>query len=490
MRSSGILFHITSLPSPYGIGTLGRDAYEFVGFLKSAKQKYWQILPLNPTGFGNSPYQSFSAFAGNPYMIDLDFLCEEGLLKEEEYCGIDWSDNPQCVNFGKIYQNRSGVLRIACSRFEKSDNFFEFCADNAFWLDDYALFMSLKNSFGGKPWYQWQQSLKMRNEQAVDGAKSLLTDEIEYHKTVQFLFYRQWKNLKEYALENGIYIIGDLPVYVAHDSADVWGNPKQFLLDDEYNPSLVAGVPPDSFSSEGQLWGNPVFDWEYMRRDGYRWWIRRLEHSLTLFDRVRIDHFRGFSSYYAVPYGMKNAVNGLWYKGPGIEFFKAIEASLGKADIIAEDLGYTDSGVINLLKDTGYPGMKVLQFAFDRRENSDHLPHNYEKNCVVYIGTHDNDTLCGWFENADSEDVEFAEKYLRLDNNEGKCTGFIKSALASVGETAILTMQDLLHLGAWARMNTPSTAENNWQWRAEKKDINVELAEKLAEYTILYKRYN
>ncbi len=488
MRSSGILMHITSLPSPYGIGTLGKEAYEFIDFLKAAKQKYWQILPLNPTGFGNSPYQSFSAFAGNPYLIDLDILCEDGLLESEEYSKIDWGDNSQSVDFGKIYRNRPEILRKACTRFEKNDEFNEFCAENAFWLDDYVLFMSLKNSFGGKPWYQWPTGVKMRNEQAIDGVKSLLTDETDYHKTVQYLFYKQWNKLKKYACENGISIIGDLPIYVAHDSADVWGNPKQFLLDDDYNPSLVAGVPPDGFSSEGQLWGNPVFDWEYMRKDGYRWWIRRLEHSLTLFNRLRIDHFRGFSAYYAVPYGMKNAVNGLWYKGPGTEFFKAVDAFLGKADIIAEDLGYTDEGVINLLKDTGFPGMKVMQFAFDRRENSDHLPHNYQKNCVVYIGTHDNDTLCGWFENADRDDVEFAEKYLRLNEHEGKCAGFIKSALATVGETAILTMQDLLCLGSWARMNTPSTAENNWQWRAKKDDINPGLAEYLANLTSLYKR--
>lgn len=488
MRKSGILFHITSLPSPCGIGTMGREAYEFVDFLKVAKQKYWQILPLNPTGFGNSPYQSFSAFAGNPYLIDLDFLCEEGLLQGNEYRFIDWGDNPESVDFGKIYLNRSEVLRKACSRFRANDDYAEFCAENAYWLEDYALFMSLKHSFGGKPWYQWPLGLKMRNEQAVDGAKSLLEDEAEYHRKVQFLFYRQWNALKSYANEKEIQIIGDLPIYVAHDSADVWGNPKQFELDGDYNPSRVAGVPPDGFSNEGQLWGNPVFDWEYMRKDGYRWWIRRLEHSLTLYDRIRIDHFRGFSSYYVVPYGMPNAVSGLWLKGPGIEFFKAIEAIIGKPDIIAEDLGYIDDGVTSLLADTGFPGMKVLQFAFDSRENSDYLPHNYNQNCVVYIGTHDNDTIKGWFENASSADVEFAEKYLRLNDAEGKVRGVIKSALASVGETAILTMQDLLCLGSDARMNTPSTAENNWQWRALKSDINFELADELAELTELYRR--
>ena len=283
MRSSGILLHITSLPSPHGIGTLGKDAFDFVDFLKAAKQKYWQILPLNPTGFGNSPYQSFSAFAGNPFLIDLDLLREDGLLKKDEYENIDWGDNPRSVDYGKIYEHRAKVLRNAFSRFEARDDFSEFCAQNAFWLDDYSLFMALKNSFGSKPWYQWPLGLKLKNDQAVDGAKSLLSDETEYHRTVQFLFFRQWSKLKEYANKNGIQIIGDLPIYVAHDSADVWGNPKQFELDDDFNPTKVAGVPPDGFSREGQLWGNPVFDWEYMRKDGYRWWIRRLEHSLTLF---------------------------------------------------------------------------------------------------------------------------------------------------------------------------------------------------------------
>lgn len=480
--------HITSLPSPFGIGTLGKEAFGFVDFLKAAKQKYWQILPLNPTGFGNSPYQSFSAFAGNPYLIDFDTLCEFGLLTKDDYGGIDWGNDPRRVDYGKIYLHRSEVLRKACDNLPKSEEYDEFCAENAFWLDDYALFMSLKSSFGGKPWYQWPLGLKTRNEQAVDGARSLLSDEEEYHKKVQYLFFGQWNALKAYANENGIDIIGDLPIYVAHDSADVWGNPRQFELDGDFNPLRVAGVPPDGFSSVGQLWGNPIFDWEYMRKDGYRWWIKRLEHSLSLFDRLRIDHFRGFSSYYAVKYGMKNAVNGVWLKGPGIEFFKAVEASLGKPDIIAEDLGYVDEDVINLLKESGFPGMKVLQFAFDSRENSDYLPHNYEKNCVVYIGTHDNDTLEGWFENACHDDVEFAEKYLRLSEAEGKIKGVIKAALSSVGETAVLTMQDLLHLGSFARMNTPSTAEGNWEWRALKEEIDFSLANELAELVELYRR--
>lgn len=488
MRNSGILLHISSLPSPYGIGTLGKEAYDFIDFLKKGKQSLWQILPLNPTGFGNSPYQSFSAFAGNPYFIDFDLLYEKGLLEKSDYTDVDWGYDPRKVDFGRIYSERFKVLHKACDKFEKESGYEEFCIKNAFWLDDYALFTALKTSFGEKPWYTWPHSLKTKNEQAVESARSLLENEIETQKIIQYFFFTQWNSLKEYANQNGIEIIGDLPIYVAHDSADVWGNPKQFELDDECNPVFVAGVPPDGFSAEGQLWGNPVFDWEYMRDDGYRWWIRRIEHCLKIYNRIRIDHFRGFSGYYSVPYGMKNAVKGIWRNGPGAELFRAIEASLGKPEIIAEDLGYIDEGVLNLLSETGFPGMKVLQFAFDSRESSDYLPHNYPKNCVVYIGTHDNDTLEGWFENADKNDVDFARDYMRINGDESRCRAVIKTALASVGDTVILTMQDLLELGSEAKMNTPSTAENNWQWRALKSDFSNELADELAHLSKLYSR--
>lgn len=488
MRRSGILLHISSLPSPHGIGAMGREAFDFIDFLKKSGQTLWQILPLNPTGFGNSPYQSFSAFAGNPYFIDFDLLCKDGLLKKSDFSSIDWGYDPRSVDYGRIYNERFRILQKACANFRENAEFEEFCLRNAFWLDDYALFTALKTSFGEKPWYSWPHSLKTKNEQAVESARSLLCNEIETQKIIQFLFFSQWHRLKEYANQNGIEIIGDLPIYVAHDSADVWGSPKQFELDKESNPVFVAGVPPDGFSAEGQLWGNPVFDWEYMRDDGYRWWIRRTEHSLKIYDRIRIDHFRGFSSYYSVPYGMKNAVKGIWRKGPEAELFKAIETALGKPKIIAEDLGYIDEGVLNLLSETGFPGMKVLQFAFDSREGSDYLPHNYPKNCVVYIGTHDNDTLEGWFENADTKDIEFAYEYMRISGSESRCRAVIKTALASVGETVILTMQDLLELGSEAKMNTPSTAENNWQWRAIKSDFTKELADELKHFSKLYGR--
>lgn len=477
MRTSGILLHITSLPSPYGIGTLGKAAYDFADFLERSGQKRWQILPVGHTGFGNSPYQAFSAFAGSPYMIDLDFLCRDGLLSRKEFENINWGNDAGSVDFGKIFRNRIAVLKNAVPRFEKSKEYEAFCNENAFWLDDYSAFMALKESFSGKPLREWKKPLPIPDENGT-----------ELYKILQFLFYSQWHKLKKYVNSKGIEIIGDLPIYVAHDSADVMGHPELFELDSQGNPVNVAGVPPDGFSESGQLWGNPVFDWEYMRKDGYRWWINRISHSLKMFDKVRIDHFRGFSSFYSVPAGSPDAVNGFWRKGPSSELFEAVEARTGKADIIAEDLGFVDDGVRELMAKTGFPGMKILQFAFDSREESDYLPHNYGRNCVVYIGTHDNDTLAGWLDNAPSADVEYAKKYLRLSVEEGFADGVIKAALASVGDTVILTMQDLLGLGSEARMNIPSTSYGNWQWRAVESDFSPGLAEKLLSITKLYGR--
>ena len=416
MRRSGILLHITSLPSPYGIGTLGKAAYDFADFLECSGQTLWQILPIGHTGYGDSPYQAFSAFAGNPYLVDLDLLCDDGLLVPSEFESVDWGKNNQKIDYGKIYENRIGVLKNIVPRFEKSEEYDSFCKENAFWLDDYSLFMAYKEMFSGKPFFEWKKPLPEVGER-----------ECECWKIIQFLFFSQWKKLKAYVNSKGIKIIGDLPIYVAHDSADVMGSPQLFELDSDGKPVSVAGVPPDSFSPEGQLWGNPVFDWEYMQKSGYEWWIKRISHSMKLFDVIRIDHFRGFSSYYSVPCGNENAVNGIWREGPSAELFKAVRKALGEVDIIAEDLGFIDDGVRTLMKKTGFPGMKILQFAFDSRESSDYLPHNYDRNCVVYIGTHDNDTLAGWFENADGKDVEFAKKYLRLNVDEGYIEGVIKS---------------------------------------------------------------
>ncbi len=477
MRTSGILLHITSLPSPFGIGTLGKAAYDFADFLESAGQKNWQILPVGHTGFGNSPYQAFSAFAGNPYMIDLDFLRRDGFLCPDEFERIDWGNDARCVDYGKIFRNRIGVLKKVVPRFRKTKEYERFCAENAFWLDDYASFMALKEENNGRPLRVWEKPLPKPDE-----------DKCDFYKLIQFLFYSQWYALKQYVNSKGIEIIGDLPIYVAHDSADVMGNPELFELDSHGNPVNVAGVPPDGFSEEGQLWGNPVFDWDYIRRDGYRWWIKRISHSLQMFDKVRIDHFRGFSSYYSVPAGSPNAVNGFWRDGPSAELFEAVRSEIGNPDIIAEDLGFVDDGVRDLMAKTGFPGMKILQFAFDSREESDYLPHNYGRNCVVYIGTHDNDTLAGWLDSAPPADVEYARKYLRLSVDEGFSEGVIKSAMASVGDTVILTMQDLLGLGSEARMNIPSTSYGNWQWRALESDFSPDLARKLSAITKLYGR--
>ncbi len=465
MRVSGILLHITSLPSPYGIGTLGKAAYDFADFLERAGQKRWQILPVGHTGFGNSPYQAFSAFAGNPYMVDLDFLFDEGLLKKDEIEGVDWGVDDRCVDYGKIFRNRMSVLKNIVPRFRETEEYRRFCNENAFWLNDYALFMANKDEF-----------FESVEENCV------------FYKILQFLFYSQWYRLKNYVNSKGIEIIGDLPIYVSRDSADVLGNPKLFDLDENGNPVNVAGVPPDGFSKEGQLWGNPVFDWEYMRASGYDWWIKRFGHSMQMFDKVRVDHFRGFSSYYSVPAGSVNAVNGFWRKGPSAELFEAVESKIGKPDIIAEDLGFIDDSVRELMDKTGFPGMKILQFAFDSREESDYLPHNYGRNCVVYIGTHDNDTLAGWLDNAPDDDVEYAKKYLRLNVEEGFVRGVIKSAMSSVADTVIFTMQDLLGLGSEARMNIPSTAFGNWQWRAVRSDFSSALADELLSITKLYGR--
>lgn len=477
MRGSGVLLHITSLPSPYGVGTLGKAAYDFIDFLEKSGQKYWQILPLGHTGFGDSPYQAFSAFAGNPYMIDLDFLRDDGLLKNEEYNSVDWAGNAAKVDYGKLSQSRIQVLKNIMNRFKKTEEYELFCAENAFWLEDYSVFASLKEHFSGAPFFEWKKPLPEADKK-----------DCEFRKILQFLFFSQWKKLKSYANSKGIKIIGDLPIYVAYDSADVMGNPKLFELDSNGRPVNVAGVPPDAFCPSGQLWGNPVFDWDYMRSDGFGWWIKRIRHSMNLFDVLRIDHFRGFSSFYSVPFGSADAVNGSWRAAYGAELFEAVEKTIGKPAIIAEDLGFIDNEVRELIKKTGFPGMKILQFAFDSRDGGDYLPHNYGKNCVAYIGTHDNDTLAGWLATAPEASVAYAAEYLRLNEAEGYVEGFIKSTLASVADTVILTMQDLLSLGSEARMNTPSTVSGNWQWRALKSDFSPDLAEKIKGWTTLYGR--
>ena len=406
-RCSGILMHISSLPSPYGIGTLGRAAYDFVDFLRDAGQKYWQLLPLGPTSYGDSPYQSFSTFAGNPYFIDLDLLAADGLLDSAGLEKINWGTNPRYVDYGKIYDSRFRVLREAFrSGFDRDRGAVEAFREKNPWLPNYALFMAVKKHFGMKSWLDWpDKDIRLRTPQAVEHYTALLREDVDFFSYLQFLFFKQWTALREYIHSRGIQIIGDLPIYVAMDSADVWAEPEFFQLGEDHVPTEVSGVPPDYFSADGQLWGNPLYDYERMRRDGFGWWIRRVEGASRLFDIIRIDHFRGLESYWAVPYGETTAKNGCWRKGPGMDLVGTLTGWFPQLKIIAEDLGFLTPAVHKLLADSKLPGMKVLEFAFDAREPSNYLPHTYERNCVCYVGTHDNETVMQWREQADRSDV-------------------------------------------------------------------------------------
>lgn len=490
MRSSGILMHISSLPSPYGIGTMGKEARKFADFLVKAGQRYWQILPICPTSYGDSPYQSFSSFAGNPYFIDLEYLCRQKLLTKKECESFPWGERADSVDFGVMYESRYKVLRLAYKRFLKKEpaDFAAFCEEESDWLDDYALFMALKDANDGVAWFKWEKDLKTREPKALAAARERYADDIRFYQMLQYLFFRQWWDLKAYVNGKGIEIIGDVPIYVAGDSADVWANPKQFYLDKNLDPIDVAGCPPDAFSADGQLWGNPLFRWDVMKKDDYTWWTKRVAAMSKLYDIVRIDHFRGFDSYYAIPAGDKTARNGEWRKGPGMDLFRALEKKLGKMNIIVEDLGYLTPSVIKLVEDSGFPGMKVIQFAFDSREGSNYLPHTYDSHCVVYTGTHDNDTLLGWMKTAPKKSVKFAKEYLNLTEEEGYHWGMMRGAWASVGELAVVPMQDLLGLGSEARMNIPSTLGTNWKWRAVEGQITGKLAKKIYGYMEMYGR--
>ena len=491
MRSSGILLPVASLPGKYGIGSFSKEAYKFVDDLKEAGQNYWQILPLGPTGYGDSPYQSFSTFAGNPYFIDLDTLIEEGLLKESEVNSYDWGSNKSYIDYEKIWLSRFKVLKIAFERFDADDKEYRvFTEDNSFWLDDYALYMAVKNSFGGVSFIEWDEDIRKRDSKAIEKYKEELKEEIEFYKFQQFKFNEQWNKLKAYANKNGIKIIGDIPIYVAFDSADTWANPELFQFDEEGLPTGVAGCPPDAFSATGQLWGNPLYKWDYHKTTDYEWWIKRIKNCYKLYDVVRIDHFRGFDEYYNIPYGDSTAEFGKWEKGPGIELFKAIKKELGEIDIIAEDLGFLTESVLELVKETGYPGMKILEFAFDSREESDYLPHNYTNNCVVYTGTHDNNTLKGWFNELTKEDKAFVFKYLDKKKLKKKTLhwDFIRLAMGSVANLCVIPVQDYLGLGAEARINTPSTLGNNWKWRMSEGALSKELLDRIYKITKLYSR--
>ncbi len=489
-RANGILMHISSLPGDTGIGTMGKEAYEFVDYLKKAGQKYWQILPVCPTSYGDSPYQSFSTFAGNPYFIDFDTLVSEGYLLKSDYENVDWGGNPHYVDYGTLYVERHKVFAIIQKNFMKKipSDFESFCSENKFWLDDYALFMAVKDAHGGIAFDFWEEDIRCRNDAAVKKWIEKSSDRMMYYKILQYLFFKQWFGLKKYANSQGIEIIGDIPIYVAADSSDVWSNPQQFMLDENYKPIDVAGCPPDGFSADGQLWGNPVYNWDYMKKTDYAWWKKRLEKSLKIYDVLRIDHFRGFDSFYCIPYGSKNAKIGTWREGPGMDLFNSLKKEFGDMPVIAEDLGFLTDSVKKLLKDSGFPGMKVLQFAFDSRDTSDYIPYRYIQNCIVYTGTHDNDTILGWAETASQNDVKSAMEYLRAENPKELVKEMMIAALSSVANTSVLTIQDVFCVGKECRMNIPSTVGNNWKWRATKDQFTQETIDFLSYYTKLFGR--
>ena len=493
MRKSGILLHIASLPNKYGIGTMGREAYNFVDWLRSAGQSLWQILPLSQTSFGDSPYQSFSIYAGNPYFISLETLEEEGLLKHKEYADINWCKDPRYIDYATMYENFYKVMRLAFGRFSKdmngnvSEEYKAFVAENP-WLENYTLFMALKDAHGGKSWCEWETPLRLRDVTAVYSAKKKYAKDMEFYAFLQFEFFRQWYKLKKYANDNGIQIIGDIPIYCALDSADVWCEPQLFQLDRDRVPTVVAGFPPDAFSEDGQLWGNPIYDWDAMEADGFSWWEGRIRAALNMYDVIRLDHFRGFEAYWEVPFSSPDSSYGSWTQGPGLKFFKTLEEKLGTLPIIAEDLGFLTPGVIDMRDTTGFPGMKILQFAFEGT-NSYYLPHNYIANTVAYVGTHDNETARGWYEGtATPRQREQAALYTHQQAGESMADALNRTIAASVSDTCIYTMQDLLNLGNEARINTPATLGGNWTWRMLDGAITRELEHKLTNWTETYFR--
>lgn len=490
-RSCGIIMPVFSLPSPYGIGTFGQSAYDFIDFLKASGQSWWQMLPLGPTGYGDSPYQSFSTYAGNPYFIDLDLLCRDGLLRQNEITSVRWGDDPSRVDYETIYRHRFPLLRKATERGWTRDQtqVQAFMDENKRWLPDYALYMAVKQHFDMKPWTQWpDDAIRLREAKAMEVYREKLSDEIRVFIYVQYLFFHQWSALREYAKVQGIGIIGDLPIYVSMDSADVWAEPEFFQLDSHGFPTEVAGVPPDYFSKDGQLWGNPLYDWDAMHKDGYGWWIRRIDGAARLYDVIRIDHFRGLESYWAVPYGETTAKNGHWVKGPGMKLLQVLLGWFPQLQFIAEDLGFITPEVHQLLVDSGLPGMKVLAFAFDSREPSNYLPHLYPSHCVCYAGTHDNTTLAAWQDEADPDDLAFAVQYLGLNADEGFRWGILRGGMSSVAELFMAQLQDYLGLGAQARINTPGKPNGSWQWRLLPHQLTESLAEKLADMARIYGR--
>lgn len=491
-RASGILLHPTSLPGRWGIGDLGEAAYQFVDALHAAGQQLWQVMPLGPTGYGDSPYQSFSAFAGNPLLISFERLLAEGLLAPE-----DLADVPELpdhtVDYGAVIPFKQGVLRRSFERFGASSSaelrqaFNDFLAQSHAWLNDYALFAALKQAHGGASWNTWERPIARHEPEAVAHWSRQLSGEVQFHSYLQFLFQRQWLDLKHYANQRGVRIIGDIPIFVAYDSADLWANPDLFWLDADGNPLVVAGVPPDYFSATGQRWGNPLYRWDVLAKRGYGWWIERIRATLTLYDIARIDHFRGFAAYWEVPAEEETAVNGRWVASPGRDLFDAVHQALGSLPIIAEDLGLITPDVIELRDGLGFPGMKVLQFAFGGSSEDPYLPHNYSARCVVYTGTHDNDTTRGWWDSLSQHERSRVQIYLGRDGSDISWD-LIRLALMSVAELAIIPLQDVLDLDSQARMNTPGRAGGNWNWRLRPGALNQHVIQRLRQLTEVYGR--
>ena len=499
-RSSGVLLSVTSLPSKYGIGCFSKEAYDFVDWLAKAGQTWWQILPLGPTCYGpsdDSPYQSYSAFAGNPYMISLEALIKEGVLTRKECDALDFGENPQKVDYDKLHDHRLKLLHKAYERSDISQNpdYQKFLKENNWWLQDYALFMALKDFFGGVCWTAWPQDIRLHWGFALDYYREKLYFDIEFQQYLQFKFFQQWLKLKEYANDKGIQIIGDIPIYVSLDSSDVWAHPELFQLDENNTPTAIAGCPPDGFSADGQVWGNPLYRWDYHKQTGYEWWVSRLYQSFKLFDSVRIDHFRGMDEYFSIPYGAETAKDGHWEPGPGMSLFETVEKKLGKKQLIAEDLGLMTDTVRKLVKDSGFPNMKVIQFGFDINDGgktNDYLPHNYDRNCIVYTGTHDNETVAGWYKSLKKKEKLLLREY--LDDYHTDDAVFYRSinrmAMASVADTCILPLQDVLGLDNSARMNQPSTVKTNWRWRMDGEMLTKEAQKELLELTKRYGRFN
>jgi len=493
MKKCGILLPVTSLPSKYGIGSFSDAAYDFVDWLKASGQSYWQILPLCPTGFGDSPYQSFSTFAGNPYLISLEEFIKEGLLTKNECEEADFGTDENYIDYEKMYLNRFPLLKKAYEKFKRDEKFEEFVRKNHMWLDDYAVFMALKYEFNQRVWNEWEDDFRLKKKAVIEKFKNDKKNEIEFWYFLQYKFFCQWSKLKSYANEKGVSIIGDIPIYVSYDSADVWSNPELFELSEDGLPINVAGCPPDGFSKTGQLWGNPLYDWKMHKETDYEWWIKRVESAFEMYDVLRIDHFRGFDEYYSIKYGSKDAVEGEWRKGPGAELFKKIEEKLGKKNIIAEDLGFITDSVREMLKECGYPGMKVLEFAFDSRDTgsaNDYLPHNYPENAVAYTGTHDNQTLFSWLNTISEEEREMVRSYIEdyYTPNQKLNMSLIALIMRSNAKLCIVPVQDFLGLDDKARINVPSTTGQNWKWRLKKDQLDDSLKQKIFDMTKIFGR--